>query len=277
MERTERRMRQRCGWVFLSIDLSPDTIPDTIIDETATSEWWAMVKGTGTFTCAPRDNAGNWGSTSHLGPFYIDLTAPNNPSSVWSSDHTISVWSYRCHDLQWHGAGQAMHSAESTAIPTNGPLRARPSPTRLPIQPSPAPRAPRSPSSSTWYFHIRTRDNAGNFSASAVHTGPYLIDYYLPTNPSSASPNCTAANNTWQNTCSDPNFSWSGASDSMSGVAGYYYYWGTESSGTSVNYTTSAGYNPGAVSNPSTNYLRVQTKDYSGLTCELGNTLHVQI
>jgi len=30
--------------------------------------------------------------------------------------------------------------------------------------------------SGSWYFHIRTRDNVGNWSAAAVHLGPFQVD-----------------------------------------------------------------------------------------------------
>jgi V8-like Glu-specific endopeptidase len=92
-----------------------------------------------------------------------------------------------------------------------------------------------------------------------------LVDGTAPTNPTSVSESGGAANNTWQNSVSDPNFTWSGASDgSGSGVHHYNYYWGTSSSGTSTNQLTSPGYNPPAVSSPSTNYLRVNTIDEVG-------------
>jgi RHS repeat-associated protein len=88
-------------------------------------------------------------------------------------------------------------------------------------------------------------------------------DVTAPVNPTSATPNCTASNNAWQNTCADPNFTWSGASDGGSGVDGYYLYWGTSSTGTSTTYTTNLGYNPAAVSS-GTYYMRVQTRDKVG-------------
>ncbi|OGO28847.1 MAG: hypothetical protein A2Z16_11150 [Chloroflexi bacterium RBG_16_54_18] len=244
---------------------SPSTIPDATIDTTATNQWWGMVNGSWYLHVRAVDNSGNAGGTSHLGPFNIDLTAPNNPTSVWSSDHTVGAWSSDATiSMGWSGASDALSgvyaysyefSTSNSTLPdttwdTTGTSTTSASLTE----------------SNNWYFHIRTRDVAGNYTGDAVHSGPYMIDFYAPTNPTSTSPNCAAANNTWQNTCADPNFTWSGAADSASGVAGYFYYWGSDPNGTSANYTTSAGYNPGAVSNPSTNYMRVQTKDYAGFT-----------
>ena len=118
-----------------------------------------------------------------------------------------------------------------------------------------------------WYFHIRTMDHAGNWNGGAVHVGPYRIHTTAPSNPTTATETHGAGNNTWQRTVSDPAFTWSGASDgSGSGIAGYYVYWGTNPSGTSSTWRTSASYDPGAVTSPSVYYLRVQTKDNAGNT-----------
>ncbi len=64
-----------------------------------------MVNGTWYYHVRAVDNSGNAGTTSHLGPFYIDLTAPNNPTSVWSSDHTVGAWSTDATiSMGWSGA-----------------------------------------------------------------------------------------------------------------------------------------------------------------------------
>jgi uncharacterized repeat protein (TIGR01451 family) len=108
--------------------------------------------------------------------------------------------------------------------------------------------------------------NRGYYFAGLIrYTGtPHCLqDTTPPNNPTSINPGCTANNGEWQNTCNNTNFSWSGASDSGSGVAGYQYYWGTSSSGTSTSFTTSTSYNPGAVGE-GTRYFRIRTKDNAG-------------
>ena len=62
---------------------------------------------------------------------------------------------------------------------------------------------------------------------------------------------------------SDPAFTWSGASDSGSGVKGYYWYFGTDPNADPTIWTTSAGCDPSAVT-PGTYYLRVKTEDNVG-------------
>jgi hypothetical protein len=121
-------------------------------------------------------------------------------------------------------------------------------------------------SGNSWYVHVRTRDNAGNWSATASHYGPFYIDSIVPTNPTGAIEQGGAGNNVWQHTVNDPNFTWSGAADANSGVAGYYVYWGTNASGAIPTWVTAAAhsYNPAAVPSPSIYYLRVSTKDMAG-------------
>ena len=107
----------------------------------------------------------------------------------------------------------------------------------------------------------RSVDNSGNWESTKSKT--IKIDNVAPINPTAVNPGCVASTGVWQNTCSDPTFSWSGASDATSGVAGFQYYWGTSSTGTSTSYTTGTSYNPAAVGE-GTYYLRIRTKDNAG-------------
>ena len=247
---------------------SASTLPDTVVDTTGTGTTSGSLS-TGSswyFHIRTRDNVGNWNSgATHYGPFYIDTIAPSNPT-VSSSSHSLSTWSADpTVDVSWSGAsdgtgsGVGGYSIEWSTSSTTLPDTVSDTTGSSATSPSLA-------DSSSWYFHIRTRDNAGNWAGAAVHYGPFYIDTTAPTAPTSASPNCTAANAAWQNTCSDPNFTWSGASDTGSGLAGFYYYWGSDPAGTSSSFTTSAGYNPAAVVNPSITYLRVQSRDNTGRT-----------
>jgi hypothetical protein len=111
---------------------------------------------------------------------------------------------------------------------------------------------------------IYTKDNAGNWSGWTTLFA-FKYDATAPSNPTSANPDCTATSGVWQNTCSDPNFTWSGATDGGSGVAGYNLYWGTAITGTTpATWTTSAAYNPPAAPSGVPHYLRVQTQDNAG-------------
>ena len=111
-------------------------------------------------------------------------------------------------------------------------------------------------------LYLQAWDNAGN--PSAVQSVGWLgYDTVAPANPTSTSPGCAATSGAWQNTCADANFTWSGASDAASGVAGYEVYWGTDPNGTGALWSTTAAYNPAAVAS-GTYYLRVHAKDTAG-------------
>ncbi|MBK7919768.1 MAG: Ig-like domain repeat protein [Chloroflexi bacterium] len=113
-----------------------------------------------------------------------------------------------------------------------------------------------------WHtFQVNARDEAGNESNIAQRQ--FGADMLPPSNPTSVNPGCVAANNIWQNSCNDPNFTWSGASDGNGiGLKDYQYYWGTSSTGSPTTYTTSAGFDPTAVSGSvATYYLRVAVRD----------------
>ncbi len=111
----------------------------------------------------------------------------------------------------------------------------------------------------TVYYEVR--DRAGNVKQVS---DTIVLDTTAPLNPTSCSETHGAPNDTWQRLISNAAFTWSGASDSRSGVSGYYVYWGGNSSGTSTTFRTTASYDPGAVPSGSTHYLRVSTKDNAG-------------
>ncbi|MBN1427227.1 MAG: hypothetical protein JXB07_02505 [Anaerolineae bacterium] len=121
-------------------------------------------------------------------------------------------------------------------------------------------------SGSTYYLWVQAKDNATNKSAwRKMFTFRY--DVTLPTNPTPpATETHGVQNNVEQNDVSDPAFTWSGASDAHSGVAGYNVYWGTDANGTSITASpTTPAYDPvGDVPDNSTTFLRVQTKDNAG-------------
>ncbi len=100
-----------------------------------------------------------------------------------------------------------------------------------------------------------------------------LTDSTAPTNPTSCTDSSGSTDGIAQTVTADPNFTWSGAEDpetsgeGVSKLKGYYYYWGTDPNGTSSNVTTTAAFDPPAVS-PGTYYLRVAAYDYALNTAE---------
>ncbi len=99
-----------------------------------------------------------------------------------------------------------------------------------------------------------------------MHRGPYYVDTTAPTNPTWCSESHGVQSGVWQNGVSDPSFTWGGAWDATSGIAGYYVYWGTDPQGTSGDFVSWEGYDPWPVPSPSTYYLRVAARDNAGNT-----------
>jgi len=109
-----------------------------------------------------------------------------------------------------------------------------------------------------WFFQSRTVivdvDTVPPHNPTAVDPGFMVSQPGCPTN----------GNNCWQNVENDPNFTWSGAWDARSGILGYYYYWGDSQIGDPTTWTTSSGFDPGPITDPTgsaTYYLRVRTED----------------
>gem|GEM_PF-4482992 len=109
----------------------------------------------------------------------------------------------------------------------------------------------------TIYVYARSaRNNNWFFLSRTVNVIPDAIS---PTSPIISELSCNASTNIWQRLCNDPNFAWSGAIDTGSGVAGYEYKWG---SNTPV-WTTGTDYDAPAVGEGSTTF-QVRAKDYAG-------------
>ena len=222
--------------------------------------------GTSYLRIAAEDTLGNTAAWSTLFTIRYDDDWPSNPASATSSSHTTGSWSSdNTVDMSWtagtDGSGSGIagysiawsldapsipdHVLDTSGLSTTSPALA----------------------DGAWYFSLRSVDQAGNWSTDLLFNGPYWIDANPPGVPQTIDPGCSAQDNTWQNTCGDPNFLW-GYTSSEGGaeIAGFYYYWGTSSSGTSTNWTVSSGYNPPPVSSSSTTYLRLQAKDSLGKT-----------
>ena len=116
-------------------------------------------------------------------------------------------------------------------------------------------------------LYVQAWDNAGN--ATGVESrGWFGYDVTAPTNPTSVNAGCTAVSGIWQNSCTDPAFTWSGAADgSGSGVKDDHVYWGTDPAGTPNIWRSTADFNPSAITTSggiATYYLRVAARDNVG-------------
>lgn len=117
-------------------------------------------------------------------------------------------------------------------------------------------------------FQVKAFDQ-GYLDDPTPATVTFGIDRSNPTQPEIiiASPGCANnLNGEPQNTCRDPAFTWS-ASDSLSGMRGYYYSWGTESDAVPTTYTTGQTFDPPAISpedGHASYFLSVKAVDFLG-------------
>ena len=103
--------------------------------------------------------------------------------------------------------------------------------------------------------------NAGSWRTAFA----FNYDPLPPTGPLTVIEASGVVSGTWQATVPDARFSWTGAADTLSGVAGYYVYWGASPIGASGYYSTTAAFDPPALATASaTYYLRLRTRDAAG-------------
>jgi len=123
-------------------------------------------------------------------------------------------------------------------------------------------------------FAVTSKDNAGNVNPTNTNQqgdAPYYIFYVdttAPTNPTAVTSGCEAQDGVWQRDCTDPNFTWSGASDHGGvGIKDYHIYWGIDPNGVPDVWRSTASYDPGIIDTSSgvvTYYLRMSTRDELG-------------
>ncbi len=166
---------------------------------------------------------GRSGAVAHLGPFQIDTAPPTNPTFKTSTSHVLDEWSTsRVVDVAWAGASdgngsgiagysvlwdQSAYSFPNSIVDTTTSYDSSP---QL--------------ADGLYYFHLRTVDNMGLVSSSALDFGPFKIDGTPPQLPAQLNSPSHAVNVWSSNTVVQA--MWSAASDGTgSGIAGYSMEW----------------------------------------------------
>ncbi|MHA1819024.1 MAG: hypothetical protein ACTSVC_01025 [Promethearchaeota archaeon] len=217
------------------LDHNPSSVPDAVIDTTGLMyESGPLADGVYYFHIRTIDNVGNITKpedTLHYGPYLLDSTPPDNPdpsSLICTSGQNISEWTTNnIITVQWNTAfdgssGIAGYSyiwtRNASAIPDTTIESNTTTNTSWALS-----------DSSSWYFILRTVDNAGNWNTTVIKLGPFYIDSTPPTLPLSYSANMST-NGTWYHE-HYIEINWSGASDGDgSGIQGYSVLWTTNSS-----------------------------------------------
>ncbi len=207
---------------------SPTTIPDTIVDTAFTSHttpnlsdgvWW--------FHLRTRDSWSNWASgVTHVGPFLVDKTPPTLPFASFTSP-SINTWSGNSHITVTlspsidSGSGLGGYSIVWDQSPSTLPD------TMLDVGPVSVLTFGPLSGAGTWYLHVRSVDQVGNWSPDAAHFGPFRIDRIPPTLP-----NVTSASPTphiWTS-ATTLQVQLAAGSDVGSGLNGYSFVWDTQPS-----------------------------------------------
>ena len=191
----------------------------------------------------------------------VDNTPPDNPTgyssthtpNTWSSDNTIWIGWFDAYDAT---SGVGGYSFDWTTLPDTLPDDSL-NTTDVSTTSSPL------SDGNSWFFHVRTVDKVGNWAVDASHVGPFFIDTVLPSNPDSYSSSHTPY--IWSND-STILIQWSGASDDLSGVYGFSFYWDKSASTVPDQVVETLGNGTTSPPLPDDNslYFHVRTVDLAG-------------
>ena len=191
-------------------------VPHTVDPHSATSAALAPDGNDWYFHLRTCDLAANCTATLHVGPFWIDTTAPSAPGTVSSLSHGDGLpKSNPTVDISWGAASDGLSGVASyrygftaTATP--------PACSGLGTTTATLAGSSGSLADGIWYAHVCAVDGAGNLGA-VTAGGPYLVDTTAPTGLVVSSSSHTVS--TWSSDASIE-FAFSGATDA-NGVAGY--------------------------------------------------------
>ena len=160
-----------------SFSWSPDSafVPDEVKDaeENVTSSTATLPDGRNWFHVRARDGAGNWGETVHVGPFLIDtfppprptLSSPTHRAGLKSTDRTV--------DLNWTILADPISGLDGFSFSWSRQQLVTVDQTKEAEESVFRTASPRLDNGS-WWFGIRARDNAGNWTETTV-LGPFVI------------------------------------------------------------------------------------------------------
>jgi subtilisin family serine protease len=167
------------GYSF-AVSPDPGFVPDEVkeVEENVTSYSASVPEGTTWFHVRARDGAGNWGATVHAGPFLVDMFAPPRPTlsspshrpGYPSADHTVEVNWITLADALSGVDGFSYDWAKQSLVPVDQVKDAEEGVRRV-TSPS--------LSAGTWWFGIRSRDNAGNWTETTA-LGPFVVTNAAP-------------------------------------------------------------------------------------------------
>jgi subtilisin family serine protease len=156
---------------------SPDAtfVPDEVkeVEENVTSTSSNLPDGRSWFHVRARDGVGNWSDAVHLGPFLVDTFPPARPT-LSSPTHRAGVASAnRMVEINWITLGDSVSGVDGFSFAWSRQQLVAVDQTKDAEEVAVRTTSPRL-DSGAWWFGIRSRDNAGNWSDAAV-LGPFVI------------------------------------------------------------------------------------------------------
>ncbi|RKY26552.1 MAG: hypothetical protein DRP79_04660, partial [Planctomycetota bacterium] len=242
----------------------PDGTPNVPVSVPSFTPGAPGVSGTYYLRVASVDVAGNTGAATTLFTFRYDETPPTNPvrpaveagetqDGVWQNNVTAPVFT-------WSGVSDAHSGLAGYYVyfglsPNGEPAEWTASASYAPGEVS---------TSGTYYLRLKAVDDVGHASE-PVTLFEFRYDSDVPGAPSRPATEAGGAQDgVWQGSVSAPSFTWGGATDAHSNVAGYEVYWGTNPAGEPVTFTVSSSYTPPPVTANGVYYLRVRAVDGAG-------------
>jgi hypothetical protein len=175
------------------------------------------------FHISTLNGAGTWSTSTHLGPFYIDTAQPGNVKDLTSNSHDLGEWSKDNRVIvRWNPAEDAASGVAGYSILWDANPGVLPD-DKVDISHETTLVASEPLNNGEYYFHIRAVDNAGNWSDTAAHTGPFLIDSSPPGSVAELISDSHISGQ-WSNNHSIV-VKWENAEDAGSGIGGYSIIW----------------------------------------------------
>lgn len=255
------------GYSFLW-DYQCDTLPDSVLDKKWISQNTSKSMSDSNsiyFHIRAIDNVYNIApDAAHYGPFFVDNTPPTNPT-INCSTHNLSTWTnLTVCNVSWSGAADSTSGVNGYSVEWSMYSGTLPDMVKD-LNATNASASSPGLADGTWYFHVRTVDNATNWATTAAHFGPIWVDATPPKNPLVIDSDHLPA--TWSN-IDTVGVMWSGHNGSLSGVEAFSYLWDCRS-GTvpdevpecteAVTWTTSPLLEDGSM-----HFFHIRTKDRAG-------------
>jgi thermitase len=152
-------------------DFVPDEVKD--VEETTTSLTMPLADGDHWFHVRARDGSGNWGAAVHVGPIRIDSFQPVKPVSSSSSHRVGGMSADRTVEVAWTGATDTASGLDGFSVSWSQGRAAAADETKD-IEEAVTRVTSPTLAIGAWWFNIRARDNAGNWS-DTVSIGPFSI------------------------------------------------------------------------------------------------------